>query len=77
MEDLMIMICLALACVVLYKFGNWCGSKIPYDDTHDIRGYRKKPFTKEDLDYLNRICLGKSMKEQQRIIKSYRSLPWE
>ena len=72
MEDLATMAVLAAICFVLYHFGNWCGSKIPYDDTYDFRGYRKKSFTREDLDELHRRCIGKSQKEQQWIVRNYR-----
>lgn len=74
MEDFITMAILAALCVVLYKFGNWCGSKVPYDDTYDFRGYRKKPFTRADLDELHRRCIGKPQKEQQWIIRNYRGI---
>ena len=72
MGDLVTMAVLSALCVVLYKFGNWCGAKVPVDDTYDFRGYRKKPFTREDLDELHRRCIGKPQKEQQWIIRNYR-----
>ena len=58
-------------CFVFYFLAKWLAASIPPDDTYDIRGYRKRPFTKEELDYLNRACLGKSKKEQRRIIRNF------
>ena len=71
MEDLVTMAILSALCCVLYKFGNWCGSKVPYDPVHDWRGYRRAPLTKEDIEMLNRLFIGKSKKERARILRNF------
>ncbi|MBQ4266377.1 MAG: hypothetical protein IJB85_12780 [Clostridia bacterium] len=77
MDDLMTFVVLGGLCLLFYWLANWGAANIQPDDTYDIRGYRKKPFSKEDLDYLHRACLGKSKKEQRQIIRNFRGLPWD
>ncbi|MBQ8617035.1 MAG: hypothetical protein IJ418_05920 [Clostridia bacterium] len=73
MEDFITMAILAVLCFALYHFVNWCGTKIPYDPVYDSRGYRREPLMREDLDELDRRCIGKSSKEQRWIVRHYRS----
>ena len=71
MEDFITMAVLSALCFALYKFGNWCGSKVPYDPVHDWRGYRRAPLTKEDIEMLGRLFVGKSKRECARILRNF------
>lgn len=60
--------------IFFYLIAQWLVSTTPPNDTYDIYGKRIRPYTKEELDYLDRAILGKSRKEKKRILKNFTHL---
>jgi len=71
MSDVCFMLILALGCYLLFHICNRLAACVPYDPIHDFNGYRRNSLTREDLHELNRLCIGKSRKEQRWIVHNY------
>lgn len=72
MSDVCFMLLWALGCYLLYHVCNCVAACVPHDPVYDFNGCRRNPLTREDLDELNRLCIGKSSKEQRSIVRNYR-----